>query len=275
MNFIDRLQNLSTKKNSLLCIGLDPDLARIPESLKNESDPLYTFCLAIIESTKHVALAFKPNFAFFEAEGAKGWRALEKLMDNMPPNVLTIADAKRADIGNSSQKYAEAILQRLNFDAVTVSPYMGQDSVAPFLQWPEKGAFVLGLTSNPGAKHFQHLQIHERPLYKKVAKEVVKWNTNGNCGLVVGATHEQDLGAVRSIAPGLPFLIPGVGAQGGSLSAAVKHGTDCNGGLAVINASRSIIYKSGNSDFAETAKTEAEALHQEINRIRALKINSK
>ena len=271
MTFNERLAQTIQKRNSLLCVGLDPDIGYLPQVLKTDPDALFKFCSRIISSTRHVAVAFKLNFAFFEAEGSKGWSVLERLTEIIPPELLKIADAKRADIGSSSEKYAEAILQRLDFDAVTVNPYMGRDSVAPFLQWQEKGAFILGLTSNPGSLNFQQLQIHARPLYKKVIEEVCKWNENRNCGLVVGATHSHDLESVRNIAPDLPLLIPGVGAQGGSLKDAVKHGTDDTGGLALISASRSIIYKSNGYDFAEAAQREAESLQQQINSFRVQK----
>lgn len=271
MNFLERLLETTKNQNSLLCVGLDPDIKRLPYSIRTHPDPLFKFCFEIIDSTKHVAAAFKLNFAFFEAEGSKGWAALEKLVEIIPPTILTISDAKRGDIGSSSEKYAEAILQRLNFDAVTVNAYMGKDSVVPFLQWPEKGAFVLCLTSNPGSHDFQHLQINARPLYKKVINEVLKWNVRQNCGLVVGATHPDDLENIRNIAPKVPFLIPGIGVQGGNLEEAIKHGTDVLGELALINAGRSIIYKSQRSDFAEAARQEAESLNEQINKIRELK----
>lgn len=272
MTFIDRLLETSRTKNSLLCVGLDPDVQRLPAVLKNSSDALYRFCKEIIEHTREVAAAFKLNFAFFEAEGFKGWQALQQLLDEMPDSVITIADAKRADIGNTSLKYAEAILQQLNFDAVTVNPYMGEDSVAPFLQWPEKGAFVLGLTSNPGSRDFQQLGVNERRLFETVSARAANWNLRGNVGLVVGATHPDDLAAVRLAAPELPFLIPGVGAQGGSLEASIQYGTNVDAELALINASRSIIFKSANADFAEAARKEAETLNAAINDYRKRKL---
>lgn len=271
MTFSEKLKEIISSRNSLLCVGLDPDLDLLPDPLKADSDALYEFCAEIVRTTRHVAAAYKLNFAFFEVEGAKGWDVMARLLRTIPPNLLTIADAKRSDIGTSSKKYAEAILQRLNFDAVTVNPYMGKDSVQPFLQWPEKGAFILGLTSNPGSRDFQHLQINARPLYKKVVKEVLAWNRNDNCGLVVGATHPDDLEGVRNIAPKLPFLIPGVGAQGGSLKQAIKYGTDAEAGAALITVSRSILYKSSGYDFAEEAQKEAESLNQQINSFRTQK----
>lgn len=271
MTFTDKLKDTIRSRDSLLCIGLDPDLQRLPQSLLSESNPLLKFCSEIIASTSDLCAAYKINFAFFEVEGAKGWQTLEAVRRCIPEHLLAIADAKRADIGNTSQKYAQAILQNLDFDAVTVNPYMGEDSVAPFMQWPEKGAFILALTSNPGSYDFQHLQINARPLYKKILKEVLKWNVEGNCGAVVGATHPGELETVRNLCPDLPFLIPGVGVQGGSLHDAIKYGTDQSGGLALINSSRGIIYKSSGKDFADAARKEAERLKKQMNRHRKAK----
>lgn len=265
MNFRERLQHIITQKNSLLCVGLDPDKHKLPESLKSEPEALFAFCKRIIEQTAEAAAAFKLNFAFFEAAGAEGWHTLENLRETIPSDVLVIADAKRGDIGHSSRMYARAILERLDFDAVTVNPYMGRDSVAPFLEWPEKGAFILCLTSNPGSHDFQRLQTGTKMLFENVVREVQNWNERGNCGLVVGATHPEELAQVRQMAPELPFLIPGIGAQGGSVADAVRAGTDSSGGLALFNASRSIIYKSNGEDFAEAAGQEAARLRDEIN----------
>lgn len=269
MNFYQRFQQITREQNSLLCVGLDPDMRRLPESIKSDPDPLFKFCSEIIDSTKHVAAAFKPNFAFFEAHGSKGWAALEKLVDFIPDNIMKLADAKRADIGSTSEMYARAIFEKLGFDAVTVNPYLGRDAIEPFLQWPEKGAFILGITSNPGSKDFQHLQVGSEPVYKIVIRQVTEnWNTQNNCGLVVGATHPEELAEVRKLAPGIPFLIPGIGAQGGDLAQSVLNGTDESGGLALFNSSRGIIYKSSGSDFAEAAGREAELLNKQINEIR-------
>lgn len=276
MNFAQRLNQITQQKNSLLCVGLDPDLGRIPESIKSDADPLFKFCSEIIASTKSAAAAFKLNFAFFEAAGSKGWAALEKLVDMIPMDILKIADAKRGDIGSSSEKYARAILERLGFDAITVNPLLGNDSVEPFLQWPEKGAFILCLTSNAGARDLQYFSNGRQPLYAKIIEHVHCWNrARQNCGLVVGATKAAELQTIRSAALTLPFLIPGVGAQGGDLEAAVLHGTDAAGQLALITASRSIIYKSSSSDFADAAGREAEALRDKINQIRSAKLSGK
>jgi len=274
MTFSERVKKITTTENKLLCIGLDPDLTKLPEIVKSDPNPLLSFCSEIIESTKAFAAAFKLNFAFFEAEGSRGWQALEKLVELIPLDILKIADAKRGDIGTSSEMYAKGILQTLNFDAVTVNPYMGRDSVAPFLQWPEKGAFVLGVTSNPGAKDFQHLLVDSQPMFQRVIQEVKNWNRQQNCGLVVGATRPREMQTVREMVPYFPFLIPGVGAQGGDLRSAVINGTDADGGMALINASRGIIYKSNGKDFAEAAGKEAEILHRQIDLFRKEKLTN-
>ncbi len=268
MTFYQRIAQVTNNQNSLLCVGLDPDINRMPDSIRSHPDPQFKFCSEIIESTKHAAAAFKINFAFFEAEGSHGWASLEKLVEIIPSNILKLADAKRADIGNTSDMYARAILEKLNFDAVTVNPYLGKDSVAPFLQWPEKGAFILCLTSNPGAKDFQYFSNGSKTLFTQVLEQVQSWNIHQNCGLVVGATKPGELKSIRNAAPELPFLIPGLGAQGGDLKEAVLQGTDNAGQLALFNSSRSIIYKSSGNDFAEAAKREAELLRDEINRVR-------
>ncbi|MFQ5822695.1 MAG: orotidine-5'-phosphate decarboxylase [bacterium] len=275
MNFLERFLHITKKQNSLLCVGLDPDIHRIPKIVTFDPEPLFKFCAEIITSTKHAAAAFKLNFAFFEAEGSKGWSVLEKLVELIPTTTLKIADAKRGDIGSSSEMYAAAILERLGFDAVTVNPYLGRDSIEPFLHWPEKGAFILCLTSNPGSKDFQYFSDGSKTLFTKVLEQAKIWNNRQNCGLVVGATHPKELQTLREVAPNLPFLIPGLGVQGGDLKAAVMHGTDEFGQMALFNTSRSIIYKSCGSDFAEAAQREAELLRDKINKIRKSKMSNK
>jgi orotidine-5'-phosphate decarboxylase len=272
--FKDRLNQIIEKKNSLLCVGLDPDIELIPKFLLQDSDPLFTFLKEIIEVTRDVAVAYKPNIAFYETLGISGWRLLEKVLEIIPSDVLLIADAKRADIGNSSRKYAELFFHNYKFDAVTVSPYLGQDSVIPFMDFEDRGVFVLCLTSNKGSLDFQYLNIDAEPLYLKIARRVTEWNLrSGNCGLVVGATHPEDLGSIRDAAPGLPFLIPGIGAQGGNLKIAVQFGTNPDGGCALINAGRSILYASQETDFAEAAEEAAKNLNEQINTYRQLKIS--
>jgi orotidine-5'-phosphate decarboxylase len=272
--FKDRLNQLIEKKNSLLCVGLDPDIELIPKFLLRDRDPLFTFLKDIIEATSNTAIAYKPNIAFYETLGFSGWKLLEKILEIIPPDILLIADAKRADIGNSSRKYAELFFHNYKFDAITVSPYLGQDSVIPFMDFEDRGIFVLCLTSNKGSQDFQYLNIDSEPLYLRIARKVSEWNLrSGNCGLVVGATHPEDMGSIREVAPELPFLIPGIGAQGGNLKIAVQFGTDAASGCALITASRSILYASPDVDFAIAAEETANKLKDEINQNRKIKLS--
>jgi len=272
--FKNKLARLIQEKKSLLCIGLDADIDRIPKFLLKEKDPLLIFNRDIVQATKDIAVAYKPNIAFYESLGYSGWQLLERTLELIPSDCLTIADAKRGDIGNTSRKYAEIFFQKYKFDAITVSPYMGFDSILSFLEFEDRGVFVLCLTSNKGSSNFQYLNIDSEPLYLKVAHRVLQWDLEyGNCGLVVGATHPEDLGSIRDVAMGLPFLIPGIGAQGGNLQMAVQYGTDKQGNCALISASRSIIYASTEADFATVARESAQNLNITINRIRKQKIN--
>jgi orotidine-5'-phosphate decarboxylase len=265
MRFIDKLRKASQKNNSLVCVGLDTDEKKIPSFLKSEEDPVFKFNREIIDSTKDLVCAYKPNLGFYEALGNKGWEALRKTCEYIPPEIPIILDAKRGDIGNTAHMYARALYEVMKADAVTVSPYMGKDAVQPFLEYEDKCAFILCLTSNEGAKDFQLSMIDGKPLYEVVAEKVLNWNERGNCGLVVGATYPDQLKRIREIAPTLPFLIPGVGAQAGEIEATVKYGTDVNGELAIINSSRAIIYASTGRDFASAARNEAKRLRDSIN----------
>jgi len=268
MNFSQRLQKIQRKNNSLLCIGLDPDIRRIPESLFAYGDPIYEFNRRIVDATKDLVCAYKINLAFYEATGEHGWYTIHQTLARIPEEIVTIGDAKRGDIGHSAEMYARLIVDDYEFAACTVNPYMGTDSVAPFIKHSHQGAFILTLTSNPGARDFQYLRVGGRPLYEHVIARVKKWNVKKNCGLVVGATRPKELRRVRSLAPDMPLLIPGIGAQGGDVEEAVRYGCDANGGMAVINASRSIIYASGGDDFATAARSAALSLREQINRIR-------
>ena len=265
MTFIDKLLSVQQSNNSLLCIGLDTDIERIPESLKRHDRPQFEFNRRIIEATKDLVCAYKINSAFYEAEGEAGWRALSDTVKSIPQPVISIADVKRGDIGNSSERYAEAFLHRLRFDAVTLSPYMGKDSLAPFLLSADRCAFILAVTSNPGAKDFQHLKVGKKFLYEKVVETALKWNARKNIGFVVGATQPKELKLVRKEAPSVPLLIPGVGSQGGSLEMAVRYGCDKDGFMAIINASRSILFASSGEEFADAARKEAVKLREKIN----------
>ncbi len=261
MRFIEKLDKASARNNSLLCIGLDIDLGRLPSEYLNKDDPIFSFNRKIIEETKELVCAYKPNIAFYEMYGVYGITALLKTIEFVQAQGLpVILDAKRGDVGHSSTAYAKAIFEVYKADATTVNPYMGHDSLAPFLAFHDKGVFVLCLTSNIGFNDFQ-IKGREEPLYKSVAKHVKEWNHYGNCGLVVGATKPEELKEIRDLVPEMPLLIPGVGAQGGEVEATVKAGIDTKGGRAIINASRSIIY-------AESPAKEAKKLRDEINKYR-------
>lgn len=270
-NFVQRLLHLAQQKDSLLCVGLDIEQERLPMHLGQGYGAMVDFGRAIIEATADLALAYKLNFAFFEAYGLDGWRALEQLRAAIPSDCLAIADAKRGDIGNTMRMYARAIFATLGFDATTASPYLGRDAVEPLLADPTRGVFFLCLTSNPGARDFQYFSDGHQRLFEHTATTVASWNSAGNCGLVVGAPHAQELAGVRALVPTLPLLIPGIGAQGGDLEMAVVHGTDARGELALFNSSRGIIFKSSGLDFAEAARSEAQALRDAINAARAHK----
>ncbi|MBC6367639.1 orotidine-5'-phosphate decarboxylase [Algoriphagus sp. AK58] len=252
------------QKSSFLCVGLDPDLEKIPAHLLSEPDPIFSFCKAIIEETADFAVAYKPNIAFFEALGAKGWETLAKVAEIMPKNVFTIADAKRGDIGNTSKLYAKAFFEAMDFDSVTVAPYMGKDSVTPFLEFENKWVILLALTSNVGSMDFQLIPDQNgKPLYQSVLEKSQEWGSSENLMYVVGATRGELIGEVRKTAPDHFFLVPGVGAQGGSLSDVARFGMNSNCGL-LVNSSRGIIYASGEKDFAKAARKEAEKLQLEM-----------
>ncbi|HWP82447.1 MAG TPA: orotidine-5'-phosphate decarboxylase [Bacteroidota bacterium] len=267
MAFIDRLQTVQEKQSSLVCVGLDTDPRLLPAHLQGQPDAVLEFNRLIIEATHDLVCAYKMNLAFYEILGEHGWSILKRTLKFIPSSVLTIGDGKRGDIGNSSDRYARALFQQVGFDAVTVHPYMGFDSIEPFLKDAERGVFVLTLTSNPGSKDFQRLAVGTAPLYLWVARAAQQWNTKRNVGLVVGATHPKQLKLIRRAVPDLPILIPGVGAQGGDLKTAVRFGCVSSGNLALITVSRSIIYASSGKDFAEAARTAAQNLRDEIRRL--------
>lgn len=247
-------------KQSFLCVGLDPVLEKIPSHLLKEKDPVFAFNKAIIDATIDQAVAFKPNLAFYEALGPGGWETLQKTLEYLPEDVFTIADAKRGDIGNTSTLYAKAFFEQMNFDAITVAPYMGEDSVSPFLKFEGKWVILLALTSNLGSQDFQLIEDKEgTPLFASVLEKSRSWGTPQNTMYVVGATRGSAIQSVRKIIPDHFLLVPGVGAQGGSLEEVARYGMHANCGL-LVNSSRGIIYASSNRDFAEAAKKEAQAL---------------
>lgn len=254
------------KKKSFLCIGLDVDLNKIPKHLLNDEDPIFAFNKAIIDATHHLTVAYKPNTAFYEAQGLNGWKALEKTimyLNVMHPDIFTIADAKRGDIGNTSSMYAKAFLEDLNFDSVTVAPYMGKDSVEPFLAIKNKHTILLALTSNEGAFDFQTKKINRKFLYMEVIKTSKTWKNSKNLMYVVGATKATYLKQIRKLIPDSFLLVPGVGAQGGSLQEVCKYGMNSKVGL-LINSSRDIIYDSNKEDFAQAAAAKAKELQKEM-----------
>lgn len=271
MNFNEKLLEATRKNNSLLCVGIDPDPTLMPDI------DIVEFNHQIIEATKDLVCAYKPNFAFFEALGIKGFTILEQTLRHIPSNIPVIADAKRSDIGNTARKYAHALFEVFGFDAATVNPYLGRDSIDPFTDHTNKGVFILCSTSNSGATDFQQLQcragtIKETiPLFELVAIKALEWNVHGNIGLVVGATQPRSLKRVRAICPDMPLLIPGVGAQRGDLASAVVNGVDTQGKKAIINSSRQVLYASKGKDFPSAARFEASKLRTRINQLLARK----
>lgn len=252
------------RKASFLCVGLDTDISKIPSHLKEADDPIFEFNKAIIDATKDYCVAYKPNIAFYESLGEKGWKSLRKTVNYIPKNIFTIADAKRGDIGNTSSLYAKAFFENTNFDSVTIAPYMGEDSVTPFLSYNNKWAILLALTSNQGALDFQKAELASgEKVFERVLKTSSKWGTTNNLMYVVGATRGEDIAAVRAQVPNHFFLVPGVGKQGGSLDEVVKYGIISECGL-LVNSSRGIIYASNGKDFAQCAKGEAHKIQIEM-----------
>lgn len=261
------------QKKSFLCVGLDPDLSKMPQHLLATEDPIFEFNKAIIDATHDLAVGYKPNTAFFEAYGIKGWMSLQKTINYINenyPEQFTIADAKRGDIGNTSSMYAKAFFEDLNFDSVTVAPYMGKDSVEPFLAFENKHTIMLALTSNEGAFDFQTLDVNGKELYKQVLETSKTWKNSENLMYVVGATKAEYFADIRKIVPDSFLLVPGIGAQGGSLSEVCKYGMNDKVGL-LVNSARAIIYASSGTDFAEKAREEALSVQKEMEEIIRLK----
>jgi len=263
-NCWERIAEIQREHRSRICIGLDTDTTKIPEHLRNEKDPICAFNCAVIEATIDLVCCYKPNMAFYEAGGLAGLEALGRTIAYIGKRVPVILDGKRGDIGNTAGMYARSAFEWLGVDAVTVSPYMGLDSVAPFMEYPDKGIFVLCLTSNQGSEDFQ-LFPEDDPLYERVVRKVLDWDKGkGRLGLVVGATHPEKIGRIRSLAGDLPFLLPGIGAQGGSLECV--QAAELGGGRlgVVVNASRSVIYAGKGKDFAVSVRAAAEELRKLI-----------
>jgi orotidine-5'-phosphate decarboxylase len=274
MTFVQMLQAAQQRNGSMLCVGLDPDPARFPAGLKGDASRIYDFCARIVDATADLVIAFKPQIAYFAAHGAEA--QLEKLMRHMrsaAPQVPVILDAKRGDIGSTAEQYAKEAFERYGADAVTLSPFMGFDSVQPYLKYQGKGAFLLCRTSNPGGDDFQNQRlasVNGQPLlYEHIARLAQgEWNLNGQLGLVVGATYPAEIERVRQLAPTLPLLIPGVGAQGGDAAATVKAGWRADAPI-VVNSSRAILYASGGDDFAGAARHEAQRTRDQLQAVRS------
>lgn len=268
--FIQKLRTAWKSNNSLLCVGLDPDLPRFPESLKTHPQALFEFNRAIIDATRDLVCAFKPQIAYFAALSAEDalQQTIEYIHDHYP-HIPVILDAKRGDIGSTATQYAKEAFERYKADAVTLNPYLGQDSAAPFLEYADKGCIFLCRTSNPGAADFQDLMVDGKPVYEQVATTIAeKWNDNSNCMLVVGATWPEQLQKIRSLIGDMPLLVPGVGAQGGDVQAMVKAGQTPEGDGLVINSSRAVLYASSGDDFAEKARDVALQTRDLINQYR-------
>ncbi|MGH1540407.1 MAG: orotidine-5'-phosphate decarboxylase [Arenicella sp.] len=267
MHFYEKLKSIWGKNNSLVCVGLDPDVSRFPEHLQDMDESIFHFNKAIVDATHDVVCAFKPQIAYFSAESAED--QLEKTIDYIKqnyPHIPVILDAKRGDIGSTAEKYAIEAFERYGADAVTVNPYLGYDSVEPFLRYQDKGTVLLCRTSNQGAKDLQDLEVEGTPLYKRVAQLANEhWNKNGNCLLVVGATWPSQMSEIRAMSGDMPFLVPGVGAQGGDVQALVKSGQNSSGTGLIISSSRGVLYASNGPEFAQASRQVAVALRDEIN----------
>ncbi|MBU0982922.1 MAG: orotidine-5'-phosphate decarboxylase [candidate division Zixibacteria bacterium] len=268
MEALTKLRDIQKANQSMICLGLDLDAKRMPSEFAGSLKGHFEFAQRMIEATKDLVCAYKPNMAFYEHHGPEGLSLLRLIIERIPERVPVILDAKRGDIGNTATHYAHAIFDCFRADWVTLAPYMGYDSLKPFLDFKNKGAFVLCLTSNAGSKDFQYLNVDGKPLYRVVAEKVREWNRDNNCGLVVGATRPDELVELRGVAGTMPLLIPGVGAQGGSLEKAVLGGTNNFAQTAVINVSRSVLYASNGDDFSRRAREELLKLNSAVNALR-------
>ena len=265
LSFTGKWNQATQRNNSLVCVGLDTDPAQLPASVRAKADPVLYFNQQIIDATCDLVCCYKPNFAFYNALGADGFATLKRTLDHIPEDIPVLIDAKVGDMGNTAEQYARAFYEILGCDALTVTPYLGHDCVAPFTAYKDRTTFLVCLTSNPGADDFQQDPLGDRPLYEQVVAKAHEWNAADNIGLVVGATQPTGLARVRALAPEMPLLIPGIGAQSGDIAAAVKNGCDAQGAGILINSSRSILYASQDSDFAAAARQATLALRDAIN----------
>jgi len=270
MNFKEKLSDIVHKNNSLLCIGLDIDKEKMPSYLfKSYNDPFFEFNKSIIDNTKDLVCAYKLNMAFYEVLGKNGYELLEKTLNYIPKNIVTILDGKRNDIGNTAHKYAKSIFETLAADSTTLNPYLGKDGIMPFLEYKNKCSFVLCRTSNISSADFQDLKASKIPLYQIVAKKINEWNIFNNCGAVVGATFPDELKIIRNIlGEKIPLLLPGIGKQGGDVEKTVNNGTNKKGEMAIINSSRGIIFASNKKDYADLSRDRALSLRKQINKYR-------
>ncbi len=270
MKFTEKINKAIKNNNSLLCIGLDTDVSKIPQHLLKKKDPVFAFNKAIIDSTYKLTCAYKPNVAFYEALGIKGLESLKKTIDYLRlkyPQILTICDAKRGDIGSTAQMYAKSAFDYFGFDSITINPYLGTDSVEPFLEYKDKGIIILCRTSNKGALDFQSLETGGEMMYLKVAKKILEWNKKyGNCAMVIGATWPEEIKKIRDLDGEIPLLVPGVGTQGGDLEKTVKYGINSKKSGLIINISRAIIYASSGKDFAQKARDKTIEFNNQINK---------
>jgi orotidine-5'-phosphate decarboxylase len=270
MKFLEQLKNAWTRNDSLVCVGLDPELEKFPASLSGQASPIFQFNRAIIDATADLVCAYKPQFAHYAAYDAEDQleRTIEYIHQHHP-GIPVILDSKRGDMGNTAQRYAIEAFERYGADAVTVNPYLGTDSLEPFLAYEDRGVIVLCRTSNPGARDLQDLQVGERKLYEVVAQLAAdRWNSRGNCALVVGATYPQELAQVRALTGDMPFLVPGVGAQGGDVAAAVRNGQTAAGDGLMVSSSRAILYAASDETWIEAARTATRTLRDQINQNR-------
>jgi orotidine-5'-phosphate decarboxylase len=270
MNWREKLATITFQNNSLLCVGLDTDIGKIPKFLLETSkNPLFDFNREIIDATKDLVCAYKLNLAFYEVAGKNGFEALEKTVQYIPHKIFVILDGKRNDIGNTAQKYAQSLFDTLKADAVTINPYLGRDGISPFLDYKDRCSFILCRTSNASAGDFQDLMVSSTPVYQIIAQKIREWNTNKNCGAVVGATYPDELKTVRLIlGEDIPILIPGIGKQGGDIEKTVRNGTNAKGEMALINSSREIIFAGEQENFSEQSRKKAELVRDDINKYR-------
>ncbi len=268
LNFQKKYQTASQRNNSLLCIGLDTDISKLPKSVLNSSNPVLYFNKKIIDATSDLVCCYKPNYAFYGVLGDRGWSTLRETIEYIPKDIPVLVDAKIGDIGNTSSLYARMFFEELNADALTVTPYMGEDCVLPFLDYRDRTTFIVCLTSNKGADDFEKSLSDGSPLFEHVINKALEWSPNKNCGLVIGATQPDYFSRVRLLAPDMPLLIPGIGAQGGNPKEVVIHGQDSRGGGIIVNSSRGIIFSSTNKDYAQAARESAKNLRDELNRYR-------